>query len=415
MLQQTRVDAVVPYFTKWMQRFPTPLALAAATPDEVNAVWAGLGYYRRARMLHAGAKALCKAPHFGELPRTAQELKKVPGIGEYTAAAVSSIAFGAAEPVVDGNVLRVLSRLCCVAADLKHRGFKEKLAPRLAAQLLDPASPGDFNQAMMELGATLCAPQWSPEALPQTLRRHFRCLRFGPCKELPPPAGCSVCAAGMPQVVERLRCVGLGSLLPLTAAALKVSGEHVAVAALRRRASNSSTYEWLMARRPQPRTKATRLHRSDGLLAGQWEFPAVVCAAASTPDGGPAPEAGARRQRLQEALKLLLTPTAQAALEAPRRQAGKVRHDFSGLRQTYWVEYADVGGVGGPQQWSVMREDCDTEVEWMSSARMAAAGVTSAVSKIRACIVDTGSLSTLLAQGSGAGRPLKRPRTTPTV
>ena len=111
MCQQTQVETVIRYYRKWMEKFPTVQDLAAASAEEVNSVWAGLGYYRRARMLHAGAKMVSEAPYNGCLPDNLEELKKVKGIGDYTAGAILSIAFGKPTPVVDGNVLRVLSRL----------------------------------------------------------------------------------------------------------------------------------------------------------------------------------------------------------------------------------------------------------------------------------------------------------------
>ena len=110
MLQQTRVETVIPYWRRWMERFPTIEVLARATPDEVNALWAGLGYYRRAQQLLKGAQSVV-GTFDGKIPDTAEELKRIPGIGPYTAGAISSIAFGKAEPLVDGNVIRVLSRL----------------------------------------------------------------------------------------------------------------------------------------------------------------------------------------------------------------------------------------------------------------------------------------------------------------
>ena len=119
MCQQTRVEAVIPYWLTWMEAFPTVEALAAASEDEVNAKWAGLGFYRRARMLHEGAKQVVES-HGGELPRDVAGLLSIKGIGPYTAGAVASIVGGVAAPVVDGNVLRVVSRLCAVAATAKE-------------------------------------------------------------------------------------------------------------------------------------------------------------------------------------------------------------------------------------------------------------------------------------------------------
>jgi A/G-specific adenine glycosylase len=150
MLQQTRVAAVISHYREFLRRFPTVERLAAARESSVLAAWSGLGYYRRARMLHAAAK-LVAGELGGEFPRTADGLRQLPGIGRYTAAAVASIAFGEPVAVVDGNVERVLRRF--FASDLSQ----EKIW-QAAEALLDRSRPGDFNQAMMELGATVCAP-----------------------------------------------------------------------------------------------------------------------------------------------------------------------------------------------------------------------------------------------------------------
>lgn len=153
MLQQTQVDRVVDYFKRWMTSFPTVEALASASLEDVRQVWTGLGYYRRARFLHEGAQDLLAAG--GQLPTTAEGWIKVKGVGRYTAAAIASIVYGEAVPVVDGNVIRVLARLRAVSADPKATETN-KLWWRLAADVLDRRRPGEFNQAMMELGATVC-------------------------------------------------------------------------------------------------------------------------------------------------------------------------------------------------------------------------------------------------------------------
>jgi A/G-specific adenine glycosylase len=156
MLQQTRVAAVIRHYREFLCRFPTVEKLASARESSVLAAWSGLGYYRRARMLHAAAKCIAGELR-GEFPRTADGLKQLPGIGRYTAAAVASIAFGEPVAVVDGNVERVLSRF--FASNLPQ----EKIW-QAAETLLDRSRPGDFNQAMMELGATVCTPR-SPACL----------------------------------------------------------------------------------------------------------------------------------------------------------------------------------------------------------------------------------------------------------
>jgi len=150
MLQQTRVAAVLEHYRRFLLRFPTLRDLAAATEPEVLAEWSGLGYYRRARRLHRAASVVIDE-HKGHLPRHSAELRELPGIGRYTANAIASIAFGEPVAVVDGNVERVLNRLL-------NRRLTGEVLWKTAQQVLDPEHPGDFNQAMMELGATVCLP-----------------------------------------------------------------------------------------------------------------------------------------------------------------------------------------------------------------------------------------------------------------
>ncbi|MBI4954811.1 MAG: A/G-specific adenine glycosylase [Myxococcales bacterium] len=156
MLQQTRVETVVPYYGRFLARFPTAAALGAAPLEEVLAAWSGLGYYRRARALWLAAREVCERWR-GRLPGSAAELATLSGVGPYTAGAVASIAFDAQEPLVDGNVARVLSRLAAIdeptAAGAGRRALWE-----LARALVPARAPGRFNQALMELGATLCTP-----------------------------------------------------------------------------------------------------------------------------------------------------------------------------------------------------------------------------------------------------------------
>jgi len=150
MLQQTRVGAVLLHYRKFLQRFPTVQKLAAARESSVLGEWSGLGYYRRARHLHAAAKVIVRQGT-GESPRTAEQWRELPGIGRYTAAAIASIAFDEAVAVVDGNVQRVLRRVLGTAP-------QNSAMWQAAEELLDRIRPGDFNQAMMELGATVCLP-----------------------------------------------------------------------------------------------------------------------------------------------------------------------------------------------------------------------------------------------------------------
>ncbi|MGZ6143181.1 MAG: A/G-specific adenine glycosylase [Myxococcales bacterium] len=158
MLQQTRVDVVVPYFQRFVERFPTLQSLAGAPLDDVLALWSGLGYYRRARNLHEAAQ-----PANGALPKTAAELRELPGFGPYTAAAVASLAFGEDVPLVDGNVARVLARVFRLRGDARAQSW------RLAAELLPRGRAGEFNEALMELGATVCTPR-APKCTSCTIR-----------------------------------------------------------------------------------------------------------------------------------------------------------------------------------------------------------------------------------------------------
>lgn len=151
MLQQTRVAAVIEHYHEFLRRFPTVQKLAAARESSVLAAWSGLGYYRRARMMHAAAKVIARELH-GNFPTTAEGLRVLPGIGRYTSAAIASIAFREPVAVVDGNVERVVQRF-------SGKPLRPEKIWQTAENLLDRERPGDFNQAIMELGATVCTPR----------------------------------------------------------------------------------------------------------------------------------------------------------------------------------------------------------------------------------------------------------------
>jgi A/G-specific adenine glycosylase len=184
MLQQTRVAVVIERYQVFLARFPTLASLALATEEAVLALWSGLGYYQRARMLHKAAQFVIDH-HNGEMPVSSEELRALPGIGDYTAAAIASIAHGEAVAVVDGNVERVLCRLEGMDAGSPTGGaaLKRRIAS-VAARLLDPEHPGDFNQALMELGATMCLPR-NPHCLFCPLAS--RCQTRGEHKTQPRP------------------------------------------------------------------------------------------------------------------------------------------------------------------------------------------------------------------------------------
>jgi len=223
MLQQTRVETVIPYWERWMDRFPDIDALASAEESVVLKAWEGLGYYSRARNLRKGA-AVVRERFGGDVPATVDELREVPGIGPYTAGAVASIAFGVATPAVDGNVRRVLARLFDepkpTAAWLRDR----------AADLVDPDRPGDFNQALMELGATVCTPR-SPNCTGCPVAPMCVALEAGTVDRRPAP--------------KRRKPVPEREIVVVVACVRGPDGWRVA-----------------MRRRP-----------TDGLLGGMWEFP----------------------------------------------------------------------------------------------------------------------------------------------
>ena len=182
MLQQTRVETVRPYFARFVRRFPDVRTLAAAPLERVLKTWEGLGYYSRARNLHRAARMLV-GRHGGELPTTTEELRRLPGIGRYTAGAIASIAFGRTEPVLDGNVARVLCRLFGIRSDPSRPATRERLWT-LARELLPTARAGDFNQAVMDLGATVCVPG-RPRCETCPLRAHCRARLLGEQDKLP--------------------------------------------------------------------------------------------------------------------------------------------------------------------------------------------------------------------------------------
>lgn len=230
MLQQTQITTVIPYYERWMARFSTVEALAAASLDEVLKLWEGLGYYSRARHLHAAAKEVVAVYH-GRLPRTATELRKLKGIGPYTAGAIASIAFDEAVPVLDGNVTRVLSRLFDLPDDVTTTAVKKKLW-QLAADLVPCQRPGDYNQALMELGQQICLPA-RPRCLLCPLSVHCLARQRG-------------------TQLER----------PVRPARKNIPHYDVVAGIIWENGATTAHSRFLIARRPL-----------DGLLGGLWEFP----------------------------------------------------------------------------------------------------------------------------------------------
>jgi A/G-specific adenine glycosylase len=224
MLQQTRVETVIPYYKRWMESFPDLASLAQATEQEVLTLWEGLGYYSRARNLHRAARQVI-ATLGGEIPGDVQALGRLPGIGRYTAGAIASIAFGVDAPALDGNIRRVLARVFNVSEPARSPAGERRLW-ELAAEHLPPGRAGDYNQALMDLGATICTP------------------RLPDCPNCPLNAFCEARKLG----IQEERPVGLEkSPTPhytVTAAVIHQDGKI------------------MIAQRP-----------SQGLLGGLWEYP----------------------------------------------------------------------------------------------------------------------------------------------
>lgn len=226
MLQQTRAETVIPYFNRWMERFPSVDELAAASQQEILTLWEGLGYYSRARNLHKSAHVIVK-DYGSKLPGNVEALMTLPGIGRYTAGAIASIVFGLDEPAVDGNVKRVLSRLFNVEESLDNSAGERRIW-ELAGEHLPSGQASEYNQGLMELGARICTPR-NPN-----------------CKECPVREECHAYALGI-QEDRPVRKPKRAIPLHMQAAAVIQEGSNV-----------------LLRQRPE-----------NGLMGGMWEFPNV--------------------------------------------------------------------------------------------------------------------------------------------
>ena len=318
MLQQTQVATVIDYYHRWLERFPTVEDLAGAEREEVLEMWAGLGYYRRARFLHESAKMVVDEMA-GELPRTAKGLKQLKGVGPYTAGAIASIAFGEAAPLVDGNVERVLSRLFAIDGDPKATA-NQKLYWKLAGELVDPDAPGDFNPAMMELGATVCTPQ-NPTCMLCPVRE--QCQAFG----LGDPSA-------YPETTKRPR------QRPVT----------VRTCILARGGVDGD--EFLVIKRP-----------ADGLLGGLWEFPSVVLEDDEEPASMDA--------YLAECLDAAEPASEPASL-------GEFVHHFSHIRMTIHAESRriDEAALAEPDP------EFDRPTQWVAAGELESLAMSAAMRKV---------------------------------
>ena len=372
MSQQTQVSRAAEYFRTWVKKWPDVQSLAAATQEEVNEAWAGLGYYRRARYLLDGAKYVVNELG-GTFPKTSRELQKIPGVGPYTAAAIASIACGEASAVVDGNVIRVLARLRCISGDTRS-SMMTKLFADLATQALDPERPGCFNQAVMELGATICVPNAVPSCRVCPIKQWCRAFESQTASEA--GKGPRVSVTDYPSKVEKAE-----------RREETVSIAVVQVVASKDLAKDSFAGRFLLLKRPL-----------GGLLAGLWEFPL----APTSKD--------AKRGEHEASIDKLLTETLpkfsmawrsrsvsegskedecippEASLKVLHREPlGQLVHIFSHIRMTMNVEKIVAQGEIAPNsngEISEGQQDVKEQIQWLSAEELGIKGLSSGVKKV---------------------------------
>ena len=341
MSQQTQISRVCEYFSKWIKKWPTVRDLAGATQDEVNDMWAGLGYYRRARFLLEGAKYVVHDLD-GKFPKNAKDLQKIPGIGAYTSCAIASQACGEKVAVVDGNVVRVLARMRKIAGDPKNAKMV-KLFADLADRTLDPERPGDFNQAVMELGATVCIPNGTPA-----------------CDTCPVS---SWCQARKSEKEDKSMSV---TDYPSKSEKAQKREERVGITVVRvvspgEEKITKSSGKFLLVKRPP-----------GGLLAGLWEFPLQHV------------DAKASKGKIQSVLDDYLNTTIRleyktsddAKLRVKHRRAlGEAVHVFSHIRMTMCIEELCLEG-------ELPSLECPDDVQWITYDKLSEKGLSSGVKKV---------------------------------
>ncbi|XP_026160854.1 adenine DNA glycosylase [Mastacembelus armatus] len=366
MLQQTQVATVKDYYLRWMKRWPTVKALAAATLEEVNQMWAGLGYYSRGKRLHEGAQKVVTELK-GQMPQTVDSLlKQLPGVGRYTAAAIGSIALGQVTGAVDGNVIRVLCRLRAIGADSTSPAVTEALWG-LANMLVDPERPGDFNQAMMELGARVCTPK-GPLCSQCPVQSHCHSYHRVQAKQ----EQISRKLLGKPNRklsalpdIEDCRNSGTCHLCPSEPwddelgvqnfprkPAKKPPRVEQTLTCVVVRPGEEGEEEYLLKQRP---------HK--GLLAGLWEFPSLLLEAENS-------EVKQKRALCAELNGILGTCLTESVFQ----YVGEVVHIFSHIHQTY-VVYSMILKDGGTE---TQTED----TQWLTRSSLQEAAVSTGVKKI---------------------------------
>jgi len=394
MLQQTRVEAVIPYYLKWMKSFPTVKDLAEASEEEVNSHWAGLGFYRRARLLHKGSKYVTENLN-GIIPKTVPELLKVDGIGPYTAAAVASIAFNVTVPVVDGNVCRVLSRLRGIANHIKAPILKDKYGFILASQIVnagDGSYAGEVNQALMEIGATYCAPHGTGVDDNDPLKDFYISTKIGRefnsdkaekwFNETSFETKCEICDSnGVENIINEISCqisqskrneeitraMISHSCFPTDPPKKPKREEVLVVVVFSHHNEKTKETKWFMKKRP-----------NEGLLAGQWEFPSI-CTWNYNPNNKENKNKEVSIPELQKKKRIEVGDDLQNELFDNNVKSKNMllkkplEHIFSHIRHTMYIEYR------------FLCADYDIMVDngaWMSDEDMKNVGITSGVKKI---------------------------------
>jgi A/G-specific adenine glycosylase len=363
MSQQTQVSRAAEYFRKWVAKWPTVTDLAAATLEEVNEMWAGLGYYRRAKFLHEGAKKIVQPPFNGIFPHTSEELSKsIPGVGPYTAAAIASIAFGEKVAVVDGNVVRVMARLRAVSGDPRS-GAATKLFNKLANEAIDPVRPGDFNQAVMELGATVCVPNAQPSCTvcpvsTWCIAKKAENMNSGGSKVTDYPTKVEKASKR-----EETVAVSIVQVLPSTSGGGTMSKESM----------------YLLVQRP----------KDNGLLAGLWEFPLRQV--------GEDDDKTKRQVVMDEYLHSVIVPNKMIIVE--RKELGQAVHVFSHIRMTMKAEKVKIKlleenmeeegeGVVGGKEVGEKRDGDGPSIRWLTLSELKEAGLSSGVKKVLKMMED---------------------------
>ncbi|RTE09176.1 A/G-specific adenine glycosylase [Paenibacillus whitsoniae] len=309
MLQQTRVDTVIPYFHRFVEQFPTVEALATAPEEQVLKAWEGLGYYSRARNLQSAVREVHER-YDGIVPQTKEEVSSLKGVGPYTSGAILSIAYNKPEPAVDGNVMRVLSRYFLIEEDIMKPSTRTVME-KLARELILEGTASDFNQALMELGAMVCTPR-SPH-----------------CLTCPVMAHCSGREAGMEEA------------LPIKKKAKPPRPELRAVALIEGTGENAG--KWLIRQRPQ-----------EGLLAKMWELPHVAWASDSWQSD----------EENQDELRSLLAEQEQIVIQ-PEGWFMDTEHIFSHIVWKMKVYRAKLLPASGQGPWAGANASFPTGDSWM--------------------------------------------------